>query len=238
VSTWETRVRDYELFIKETKHHPPMAPGFAQTPDHPVVLVTRDDAVAFCDWLTQRERKPGVERIGGTHLYRLPTDVEWSQMVGLEENQGLSPSWRDARKERVFPWGSEWPPPSKAGNFADISAAPEPGMAGERTIPGYNDGFAQTAPVGSFTPNSEGIYDLSGNVSEWVADANSSVDHNRLGVLRGGGWSTYQAENLYSGARYPQPPDTTADVYGFRVVLAKITLATEQPPAPSDTAPP
>ena len=238
VSIWETRVRDYELFIKESKHRPPLSPGFAQTPDHPVVLVTRDDAVAFCEWLTQRERQVGVELIAGSHLYRLPTDMEWSQMVGLEENQGISPSWRDARKDRVFPWGPEWPPPAKAGNFAAATAAPEPGMAGGRTIPGYVDGFAQTAPVGSFTPNSKGIFDLSGNVYEWVADANSLVDPNRLGVLRGGGWNTYQAENLYSGSRHPQPPDTTADVYGFRVVLAKIGPPADPPPVFPDPTPP
>ena len=238
VSIWETRVRDYDLFVKESQHRPPMSPGFAQTQDHPVVLVTRDDAVAFCEWLTQRERQAGVERISGSHVYRLPTDMEWSQMVGLEENLGISPSWRDARKERIFPWGSEWPPPPKTGNFADASAAHEPGMAGERTIPGCDDGFAQTSPVGSFAPNSKGIFDLSGNVYEWVADAYSVVEANRLGVLRGGGWNTYQAENLYSGSRYPQPPDTASDIYGFRVVLAKIPPSVELPPPPPDSDPP
>jgi len=237
VSIWETRLRDYDRFVKESKRRPPLAPGFVQTPDHPVVLVTRDDAVAFCEWLTERERQPGVERIGSSHLYRLPTDVEWSQMVGLEEAQGLSPNWRDAHKERIFPWGIQWPPPTKTGNFADASAALEPGMAGERTLPGYDDGFAQTAPVGSFAANSKGIFDLSGNVYEWVADAYSLVDPNRLGVLRGGGWNTYQEENLYSGSRYPQPPDTASDIYGFRVVLAKISTVSEAAPPP-DSDPP
>ncbi|MEI7910899.1 MAG: SUMF1/EgtB/PvdO family nonheme iron enzyme [Verrucomicrobiota bacterium] len=234
VSIWETRVRDYDLFIKESNHRAPLAPGFLQTPDHPVVMVTRDDAMAFCEWLTQREQQPGVERIAASHVYRLPSDVEWSQMVGLEENLGISPSWRDARKERIFPWGTEWPPPGKVGDFADASAALAPGTSGERTIPGYDDGFAQTAPVGSFPANSRGIFDLSGNVHEWVADAYSMVDPNRLGVLRGGGWNTYQAENLYSGSRHPQPPDTVADIYGFRVVLAKVAPLADPPPAPLD----
>ena len=111
-------------------------------------------------------------------------------------------------------------------------------MAGERTIHNYVDGFAKTAPVGSFAANSKGIFDLGGNVYEWVADAYSLVDPNRLGVLRGGGWNTYQAENLYSGARNPQPPETAADSYGFRVVLAKVALQADAPPSPLDTAPP
>jgi serine/threonine protein kinase len=237
VSVWETRVQDYDLFIRESKHRTPLAPGFVQGPDHPVVMVTRDDAMAFCEWLTQREQQKGVERIAASHLYRLPTDVEWSQMVGLEETLGISPSWRDARKEPMFPWGVAWPPPAKPGNFADASAALAPGMSGERTIPGYDDGFAQTAPVGAFSANSCGIYDLSGNVHEWVADAYSIVDPNRLGVLRGGGWNTYQAENLYSGSRHPQPPATAADIYGFRVVLAKAAPPSEAAPAPLETAP-
>ncbi|MEI6675519.1 MAG: SUMF1/EgtB/PvdO family nonheme iron enzyme [Verrucomicrobiota bacterium] len=225
VCAWETRVRDYDIFVKEAKHRPPPVPGFSQGPDHPVVMVSRDDAEAFCEWLTQRERQPGVELIAASHVYRLPTDVEWSMMVGLEENLGLSPSWRDARKERVFPWGLAWPPPGKVGNFADVSAALAPGMSGERSIPGYNDAFEKTAPVGSFPANAKGLFDLSGNVHEWVADANSVVDPNHLGVLRGGGWNTYQAEDLYSGSRHPQPPDSVADVYGFRVVLAKVSVA-------------
>jgi len=238
VSIWETRVRDYELFVKEAKHRAPQVPVFQQGPDHPVVNVTRSDATAFCEWLTQRERQPGVERIAASHQYRLPTDIEWSQMVGLEETLGTSPSWRDARKEPVFPWGTTWPPPGKAGNFADASAALAPGMSGERTIRGYDDGFAQTAPVGSFLPNAKGIFDLSGNVYEWVADANSIVNPNNLGVLRGGGWNTYQPENLYSGSRHPQPPDYYADAYGFRVVLAKVPPAAEIPPPSLDTSSP
>ncbi len=225
VSAWETRVGDYDIFVKEARHRPPPLPGFSQGADHPVVMVSRDDAEAFCEWLTQRERQTGVELIAASHVYRLPTDVEWSQMVGLEEALGLSPSWRDARKERVFPWGLAWPPPGKVGNFADTSAALAPGMSGERSIPGYDDGFEKTAPVGSFPPNIKGIHDLSGNVQEWVADAYSVVDPNHLGVLRGGGWNTYQAENLYSGSRHPQPPASYADTNGFRVVLAKLPLA-------------
>ncbi len=239
VAVWETRVRDYALFVKETEHRTPPPTGFEQGPEHPVVFVSRADAIAFCDWLTQRERKAGEDLISGSQGYRLPTDVEWSTMAGLQEIPGLSPSWRDAHKERVFPWGTEWPPPARVGNFADGAAGTDTGVAGERTIAGYEDGFAKTAPVGSFPPNSKGIYDLAGNVYEWVADDYSIVDPNHLGVLRGGGWTSYLAEHLHSGSRYPQPPDATADIYGFRVVLAKIPVKTDVPAAPPEApAPP
>ncbi|MEO0018636.1 MAG: hypothetical protein RLZZ522_1919, partial [Verrucomicrobiota bacterium] len=207
VAVWETRVRDFDWFVRETEHPKPPPPAFEQGAEHPVVFVSRIDASAFCDWLTQRERKPGEERIAASHAYRLPTDVEWSAMAGLREAPGLSPSWRDAHKGRTFPWGDTWPPPHAIGNFADEAAASKAGLASERTIPGYDDGFGKTAPVGSFPPSALGLCDLSGNAYEWVADDYSIVDPTHVGVLRGGGWTSYQAEHLHSGSRYPQAPD-------------------------------
>ncbi len=220
-SAWETRVKDYDLFVKEAGY--PAAPptDFPQTPDDPVVNVSRDDAEAFCSWLTVRERQD--ERIAETHVYRLPTDLEWSAMVGLAEDAKISPGWRHARKQQVFPWGPNWLQSNDlVGNFADISAARSPGMAIAQTVVGYDDRFVRTAPVGSFPANELGIYDLAGNVQEWVQDEYSKVGGgDMLGVLRGGGWSSYQAEELYSGSRNPVPPTFVDTIYGFRVVLAK-----------------
>ena len=219
VSAWETRVADYELFIKETGRPAPPEPHFPQEPDHPVVNVSREDAQAFCDWLTERERK--AERIAQAHIYRLPSDLEWSLMASLQEDEAISPGGRDLRKPRVFPWGVAWPDAQKVGNFADMALARTPGVAIERTIPGYDDGFAFTAPVGSFPPNELGLFDLSGNVQEWVEDDYSKLGANALGVLRGGGWNTYQTENLLTGSRNGQPPTYRDAIYGFRVVLAR-----------------
>ncbi len=220
-SIWETRVKDYGLFVKEAGY--PAAPptDFPQTPDDPVVNVSRDDAQAFCAWLTVRERQD--ERIAETHVYRLPTDLEWSAMVGLAEDAKISPGWRHARKQQVFPWGLGWLRSNEpVGNFADTSAARSPGVAIDRTVVGYDDSFVQTAPVGSFPANELGIYDLAGNVQEWVQDEYSKVGGgDMLGVLRGGGGSSYQPEELYSGSRNPVPPTFIDTIYGFRVVLAK-----------------
>ena len=220
VSIWETRVLDYDLFVSESGYPARRPPDFPQNPDHPVVNVSREDAQAFCEWLTARERKG--ERIAETHLYRLPTDLEWSAMAGLQEEEGISPGWRDARKQRVYPWGIVWPSETVVGNFADRSAAGTPGVAIDRTISGYNDGFPRTAPVGSFPANTLGIYDLSGNAQEWVEDEYSKLGKNLLGVLRGGGWNTYQPENLFTGSRNAVPPKFQDAIYGFRVVLAKV----------------
>ena len=230
VSVWETRVSDYDLFVEETGDPPPQPPDFSQGKDHPVVNVSREDAERFCEWLTKRERAPGVDRITVSHVYRLPTDLEWSWMAGLEEEPGLGPGWRHSRMERVFPWGRDWPPNERVGNFADAVAALAPGMAGERTIPNYDDGFEKTAPVGSFPPNQYGLFDLSGNVHEWVSDDYSPMGEDGLGVLRGGGWNSYQREHLYTGSRNPFQPDQSDAIFGFRIVLAKV------PPAPGPSA--
>lgn len=218
-SIWETRVQDFDLFVRESGRAPLRAPDFPQESDHPVVNVSRDDAVEFCEWLTRRERKD--ERIAETHLYRLPTDLEWSTMAGLKEEQGISPIWRDARKQPVFPWGASWLDRDAVGNFADVTAAATPWVSIERSIPGYDDGFAYTAPVGSFAPNAAGFHDISGNVQEWVEDEHSKLGNVPLGVLRGGGWNTYEPEKLFTGSRNAVPPTFQDVIYGFRVVLAK-----------------
>ena len=224
-SIWETRVCDYALFVKESGHAAPHPPKFPQDPDHPVVNVSRDDAQAFCEWLTTRERKE--ELVSQSYVYRLPTDLEWSLMAGLQEEEGSSPSSRDAQKKPIYPWGPSWPDGKKVGNFADMALAGMPDVPDDRTITGYDDGFPYTAPVGSFPPNNLGIFDLSGNVEEWVEDEYSKLGASVLGVLRGGGWNTYQTENLITGSRNAVSPTCQDSMYGFRVVIAKVPPKTE-----------
>lgn len=219
VSVWETRVRDYQLFLKEQHRSPFRVTEFTQSPDHPVVYVSRDDAKAFCQWLTERERKE--ERIQLSHEYRLPTDAEWSSMAGLEHEEGDSPGARDGQGAERFPWGASWPPPPGVGNLADESALRATGIRETQVIRGYDDGYEKTAPVGMFAPNAAGIFDLCGNVHEWVADDYDSVS--QQGVLRGGGWNTHQSDKLNLSFRHPISPDFHDNTYGFRVVLAKVS---------------
>lgn len=240
-SVWETRVQDYEAYLADPEakavRYPPE--GLVQGPDHPVVNVSREDAERFCKWLTAREIKQ--ERISGVHAYRLPTDLEWSLLADTIEDPEASPAKREQQIEKVFPWGSAWPPPQlpeKVGNFADRKATEMPGIPPERTIAGYDDGYPATAPVGKFAANRLGLFDLAGNVNEWVSDDYSTISLTRYGVLRGGAWNTYLKANLYTGYRNPQPKDIRGMEFrdilsGFRIVLAKDTPKPETAPSES-----
>ncbi|MGE9269435.1 MAG: SUMF1/EgtB/PvdO family nonheme iron enzyme, partial [Verrucomicrobiales bacterium] len=226
-AVWETRRADYAAFAAAKGLPVPPPPEWSvdgnedRWLNHPVVSVSRDDAMAFCEWLTEKEI--GEDRLKRSLEYRLPTDWEWSVLAGLDEEWDASPSKRDQlslMRPKWFPWGEEWPPVGKVANLADESAD----FPADRRIFDYDDGFPVTAPVGSFEPNEWGIHDLCGNVQEWVEDSYSRGSASGLGVLRGGGWATYQESDLDLGARNPQPPSVSDETYGFRVVLSEKRL--------------
>jgi formylglycine-generating enzyme required for sulfatase activity len=189
-------------------------PGFAQTPEDPVVCVSWDDAQAFCTWLTKLERVK--EKLNAGQSYRLPADWEWSVAVGLNEPQAGTPKEKDEQTPGVYPWGKTWPPTNGAGNYAGTEAkdADWPSIS---TIEGYQDKFARTSPVGSFPANPHGLYDLGGNVWQWCEDWFDSEKKYR--GLRGGSWIRNDPRYLLSSCRRYYPPDYRGDDIGFRCVL-------------------
>ncbi len=214
-AVWETRVADYSEFVAATGRQHEQA-DFEQQPDHPVVLVTKDDARAFCKWLTGKERDLGL--LSDTLEYRLPTDLEWSIACGFDDEGGASPAARDSGNRVAFPWGTDWPPQQPVANLADVTSAYS---QGQRIISGYHDGFPKTAPVGSFPPNQYGLHDLSGNVWEWVADNyGGGGSFNDWAVCRGGGWSNFRKAQLWISCRNLVETEQKDVIYGFRVVIA------------------
>ncbi|MEQ2006393.1 MAG: SUMF1/EgtB/PvdO family nonheme iron enzyme, partial [Limisphaerales bacterium] len=242
-SIWETRVQDYAAYAAASERERVPAqpgkrgfwanlfgskevqlsgsgvdgswqtPGFQQAPTHPVVNVSWEDAQAFCAWLTEKERSMG--KLTREQNYRLTADWEWSVAVGLNEARGGTPKDKDAKIKGVYPWGTQWPPPRGAGNFADTSSkAKIPSLS---IIEGYRDGYATTSPVGSFVANPFGLYDLSGNVWEWCEDCFDGRSGSR--VVRGGSWGASNADGLLSSSRSNAAPVNRDRLIGFRVVL-------------------
>jgi serine/threonine protein kinase len=208
---WQTRVKDFEQFAQATnlKSVRWRSPGFKQGPDHPVVNVTWQEAMAFCKWLTDKEHQEGV--LPPNQFYRLPTDLEWSKAVGLPEEPQKTPAERDSVITDVYPWGTAWPPPPGAGNYTGEETG------SDIAIKGYNDGFAWSSPVGSFKPNKYGLYDMGGNVWQWCMD--SWNEKSTAKVLRGASWyNGARQSSLLSSCRVHAVPDSTTDNYGFRIV--------------------
>ena len=245
-SIWDTRVQDFRAYMQDTGHRQqggvyvlnvtkaenggvnirweldPNAsweqPGFTQSPLNPVVGVNWVEAQAFCQWLTRKERAAGT--IGAGQFYRLPTDAEWTAAVGTT----------------LYPWGNDWPPPPGAGNYADEAyAASFPGE--EVPEVHINDGYARTSPVGVFSANQYGLYDMGGNVWQLCEDwyraamndpaviAKFAALRNDGGgqlyhVIRGGSWSTRITLRMLSSCRDGALPEVRYADRGFRCVLA------------------
>ena len=148
--------------------------------------------------------------------YRLPSDDEWSMAAYLSREIGTTPAERSLRIEGIYPWGYTWPPPSKTGNFLDKASD----KSGKKGIPGYNDGRATVSPVASFRADGRGLYDLSGNVWEWVAD--SWKDAPDQGVLRGGAYTTTERQELLASFRRQATAAERHPDAGFRLLLWNI----------------
>ncbi len=184
-------------------------PGFDQTDDHPVVNVSWNDAVAFCQWLSKKEGK----------RYRLPTEAEWEYAC------------RGGTKTRY--WTGDDPESLAASeNVADASSRAKFPHADKNLFIRGRDGHVFTAPVGSFDrPNPFGLYDMQGNVCEWCSDwydaeyyaKSPAVDPKgpssagSFRVIRGGGWD-FNPVCCRSANRLYDAPSNRVNNVGFRLV--------------------
>jgi formylglycine-generating enzyme required for sulfatase activity len=188
----------------------------------PAVQVSWQQAAAFCNWLSAKEGLPPFYRQSNGVItgfdsaatgYRLPSEAEWTWAARASGAQLV-----------LFPWGSTFPPTAAVENYADESAAYITG----RVISNYQDGHAVSAPAGAFKPNQHGLYDMGGNVSEWVHDvyvippANSATLQDPLGgqtgdnyTIRGAAWTHSKLSELRLAYRdYGQ---AGRDDVGFRL---------------------
>jgi formylglycine-generating enzyme required for sulfatase activity len=194
------------------------------SPDLPVVRVTWEQAVLFCNWLSAQESlPPAYIKKGGKMVaveplntgFRLPTEAEWEYAARFS---GRQPSLK-------YPWGQKFPPEEPSGNYADQSAKDLlPSI-----LEGYNDGYAVSAPPARFKPNGLGLYDLGGNVAEWCHDYYSidsyapektyvdpaGPEDGKHHVIRGSSWKHGSISTLRLA--YRSYSDDKREDVGFRV---------------------
>ncbi|MGI9236533.1 MAG: PEGA domain-containing protein [Woeseiaceae bacterium] len=164
ISTREVTNKQYAAFRANHDSGADVHPSLAADAN-PVANVSWEDAVQYCNWLSKQEgRTPAYRQEFDKWVpiypiqdgYRLPTEAEWV----------LAMRYAGGKRAMKFSWGTKWPPPENSGNLADLTARPlVPSI-----LPAYDDGYASSAPTGTFKPNALGIYDSGGNVAEWVND--------------------------------------------------------------------
>ena len=210
IATTETTNADYDLFLKESgydgakeaspdylRHHRDWSKDASPAAGHPVACVSWHNAMAFCAWLTDRERVAG--RLSEDLVYRLPSEAEWEFSA---RGGGKGRGHRFSGSDTIEPVG--W----------SIINSEQRGH-----------------PVKQRKPNELGLYDMSGNMSEWCLDQyidiypskhhdgspriTGSHDHTR--ILRGGCWECASWDARVAHRHHENPKK--ANVYiGFRVV--------------------
>lgn len=181
-------------------------PGYSQDDKHPVTCMNWDDAKAYAEWMS---RETGKE-------YRLPTEAEWEYAA-----RGNTSTTRY--------WGSNPDEACGYANGADKTAQAQIHGATSWSVHNCTDGFAYTAPVGSFKPNAYGLNDMLGNVWEWTEDSyHDSYDgaptdgsawqgDGAKHVLRGGSWNN-SPRHLRAAIRDSNKPALRFSIFGFRLV--------------------
>lgn len=155
----EVTVEEYQRFAYATGRPTPFDAGFGEGLSNdkrrrlPVIYVSYEDAEAYAQWLSKETGK----------RFRLPTEAEWEYAA------------RAGTETRRF-WGDD-PAHTQACDYANVFDSQNAPVLRRRYGAAITwephqcpDPYAYTAPVGEFRPNPWGLYDMLGNVCEWVQD--------------------------------------------------------------------
>ncbi|MEQ8702814.1 MAG: formylglycine-generating enzyme family protein [Phaeodactylibacter sp.] len=186
---------------------------------HPVIHVSWNDAIAYCNWLSeQHDLQPvytilqdGVKANWNANGYRLPTEAEWEYAA---RDEGEDVRWSGTSYSSNM---------AVIANFCDRSCV----FPWKKRL--YSDDYALSAPVGMYRSNDLGVHDMSGNVQEWCWDYYETDFYarspaiNPIGplngefkLLRGGSWGSTM-EEVECAHRKFEYPDRTSATIGFRL---------------------
>jgi len=211
-------VRDFSYSYNE-----PMTRNYFWHPafdDYPVVGVNWNMATAFCYWRTQLWNAYEANADEGVYSedFRLPYEHEWEYAA------------RGGHDIAPFPWGGYYLRNSKGCLLANFKP-------GRGNYP--EDGGLYTVKADAYFPNDYGLFNMSGNVSEWTSSAyyenaysfihdlnpdirydakDSDPDAYKRKVIRGGSWKDI-GFYLQTGSRHWEFEDTTKSYIGFRCAL-------------------
>ncbi len=186
----------------------------------PVVRISWQEAIAFCQWLSQK--------LG--EKVTLPTEAQWEYACR-------------AGSDMPFYYGSTESDFSRWANLADVNLRKlaeegwrpkSPDLVARENR--FNDGALVTTTVGSYEPNAWGIHDMHGNVAEWTRttyrsypyrddDARELLAPDALKVVRGGSWRD-RPKSARAGSRWRYSSWQKVYNVGFRVVIEETGMAT------------
>ena len=209
IGKYEVTFSEYDAFCEATGRSKPSDSGWGRG-SRPVINVSWWDAIAYCNWLSEKEKLPKAYDKDGNFLdkdgrvttdpskvvgYRLPTEAEWEYAA------------RGGKKSRGYKY-------SGSDNVGDVTWY-------------YSNSGGKTQEVGKKAPNELGIYDMSGNVWEWCSDwygnysssAQTNPYYSTAGsarVYRGGSWGNDATGVRVAFRGYASPTFTYSDL-GFRI---------------------
>ena len=203
------------------------APGYAVTDDAPVTQVSWNDAVQFCNWLSEQEhRQP---------CYRQDTKAGWI-LVNAADGYRL-------------PTEAEWEYACRAGAATQFSFGDDPALLEKHAWFDKNSGGTARL-VGSKTANPFGLFDMHGNVAEWCQDWYAGDYYAKSPptdppgpparfhrVTRGGGWSAGPVA-CRAAARRRDAASCRYNDRGFRIVRGNVALPVPMNGGPAVAAKP